>query len=209
MKNLYLKFLPITLFLSFSVFAQSNTEIEVFQKKDGESISISIKNNSDEQKEINLNIDGKGTCKITKSPITKLIKSGEEVAFITLTPLKGKKLDYSINYSIKAKPTTEELNYFQKKVESKTITQTPDFSTELIIFGKDGCPRCAKTLKYLIKNNIDFKYINTNKSEDLNALMWKMLKDAGAKDNVTMPIIVKNGKLTHSHKNLDEFLTSI
>lgn len=209
MKNHSLKSLLLTMFFVSYVFAQSNPEIEVFQKPNEESIIISIKNISDEQKEINLNIDGKGTCKIIKSPITKLVKSGDEVTFITLTPYKGKKLDYSISYSVKSKPTAQELNTFQKKIDSKTISQATDFSSGLIIFGKDGCPRCNKTLKYLIKNNIDFKYINTSKSIDLNSLMWEMLKEEGAKDNITMPVIVNKGKLTHTHKNLEEFLTKI
>jgi glutaredoxin len=196
-------------FINIASIAQIKKEVELIQKRDGETLTLIIKNNSDEQKEVDLKLDGKGTCKINKSPITKTVKSGEEIDFITLTPFKGKKLDLNMSYNFRSKPTTEELAAINRKLNAVTVEKVNDFNQGIIVFGREDCPRCERTIKHLIRNNISFKYINTSKSIDLNTIMWKMLKDSGAKDNITMPVIIVDGELSHSHIKLEEFYQNL
>ena len=190
--------------------AQNSSEIEVVQKKEGESIIVSIKNNGKEQKEISLHIDGKGTCKIDKSPIIKLVKVGEEITFVTLTPYKGKKLDYSIGYIPKSKPTAEEVKIYESKLLNLTVDDITDYSKGIIVFGNEACPRSEKTTKYLIDHQIDFRYINLTKSTNLIDFLSKKLQENSIKDAIIkMPVIIVDGKLNCNISNLDAFIKGL
>jgi len=209
MKLLMWSLVFLNIFFSNSIFSQNQQDIEIIQKKEGESIIVSFKNNSTEQKEINLHIDGKGTCQIEKSPIIKLVKVGEEVTFITLTPLKGKKLDYNISYVPKSKPTEEEIKIYEIKLQKLTVDKITDYSKGIIVFGQEGCSRSNKTAKYLINNKIEFRYVNLTKSENLNEFMLDKLKEKSIDGRIKLPVIVNKGKLNYNLDDLDDFLKKL
>lgn len=74
---------------------------------------------------------------------------------------------------------------------------------------KKQCPRCKETLLFLNKNKIAFKELKFDITED-RAKVWTLLKqEKNLPKNITFPIIIINGKLTHSHENLTEFLKTV
>lgn len=80
-----------------------------------------------------------------------------------------------------------------------------------IVFVKDGCPRCQRSEKYITENNMNVRILNTSTSEKNGRLMQYMLEKQYGKDldKVTMPVILKYKKLTHSHTNLQEVITKL
>ena len=62
---------------------------------------------------------------------------------------------------------------------------------------------------YLVGNEIDFKIIDLSASKDNSKLMWKTIKEKGASLKVKLPVIIVDGKLTHSHKDIKAFLEAL
>jgi glutaredoxin-related protein len=65
-------------------------------------------------------------------------------------------------------------------------------------------------MDYLIKNKIEFDYIDISSSSKNNNLMWKTLRDHGIRLNrVSTPVILVDGNLHHSFKDLRQFLKTL
>jgi glutaredoxin len=202
----HLKF--IILFLSFTSAFSQNYDIEVIKNElDGNTV-VAVKNNSNVRKEVTLYIEASGFTAF-KSPVVKLVNKGETIDFITLKPLKGKPSKYSLSYSAKANLTEEELAAKTERLQKHAGLVTDDMSKGIYIFTKDGCPRCEITLEHMINKNLSFKYYNTTNNPDKNELMWKKIKEKRASEKVTMPVVIVNGKLSHSHTDLNAFLKTL
>jgi glutaredoxin len=79
----------------------------------------------------------------------------------------------------------------------------------VFVMTKTACPRCEETLLYLKKNKIVFTQLKYDSAED-RAKIWVLIKeDKSLPKNITFPIIVINGKLSHSHVDLTKFLKTI
>ena len=80
----------------------------------------------------------------------------------------------------------------------------------IVIFDKNECSRCERTIAYCIENNLDFKLLNISGSEDNAILMWQLLEQMGyEEETVQTPVIIVNGKVTYNHEDLDLFLEAL
>jgi glutaredoxin len=206
MKNIAFTFL-IFLTLAQYTFGQ-NKEIEIVQKNINGEIVLSVKNNSSERKEVTLNVNGNGYEKVNM-PITKMVNKNETTEFVTLKPSSKKGINFSSNYTYVSKPTEQETKINSKKSETLNSFSKIDLSKGVVVFTKTGCSRCNKTVNYLIENNIKYTGLNITENQDINNLMWQKLSENKVSNEITMPVIIVNGKLTHSHKDLDTFLKKI
>ena len=94
--------------------------------------------------------------------------------------------------------------------EFKTLSEIGDINKGIVVFSKDGCPRCHFTTSYLLDNNIDFKFINTSDSQDQNRLMWDLLrKDNPQLSSITMPVILVDGKISYNIQDLKETVSKL
>lgn len=202
-----IKSLQIALFLliNFISFAQDK-EVEVVANLIDGNYVVSAKNNSNERKEVKITLDGTGK---TDAPMVKLVNKGETLEFITIKPVNGKLPKFSYSSSWKAKPTDEELALKDDKLKTRIGLVNDDLSKGIVIFTKEGCPRCEKTINYLLEKDYNFKYYNTSASTEINQLMWKKIEEKKASDKITMPVILVNGKLSHSHADLTAFLKTL
>jgi glutaredoxin len=79
----------------------------------------------------------------------------------------------------------------------------------VFVMTKKACPRCEETVSYLKKNKITFNELKYDSAED-RAKIWNLIKeDKSLPKNITFPIIVINGKVSHSHEDLTKFLKTI
>lgn len=58
-------------------------------------------------------------------------------------------------------------------------------------------------------NNIKYTDMETTKNKEFNNLMWQKLRENKVSNTILMPVIIINGKITHSHKDLNSFLEKI
>lgn len=83
-------------------------------------------------------------------------------------------------------------------------------SGDLMVFTQKGCSRCDYTIEYLKTNNINFvEYATEDKSN--NNKMWSAIQKSETPDvdRITMPVIVKDGNVYLSIKDLEEFLMKL
>lgn len=142
------------------------------------------------------------------SPIKKTIPAKSKIEFLELR-FNGK---YSYNYSFRNKstPTLEQQKAYEAKLQRYKFKEEDSLLNGIVLFSKDGCSRCKITQDYLMQNNVDFKIINISESKSNNDLMWKTIRDNGEKINsVPTPVVLVNGEVKHSFKNLNKFLKSL
>ena len=81
---------------------------------------------------------------------------------------------------------------------------------KMIIYGSDTCHFCTDTKAYLKERKIDFIYYDV----DVNLLkqremVIKIQKAGVSLDNVSLPVVEKNGKLLMNNGNFDNFLKGL
>jgi len=99
----------------------------------------------------------------------------------------------------------------KKKETSVPTVKLPvaNLNKGVFVMTKTACPRCEETLLYLKKNKIVFTQLKYDSAED-RAKIWNLIKeDKSLPKNITFPIIVINGKVSHSHEDLTKFLKTI
>lgn len=214
--------LLLCFFMISALFGQKK-DIEIISVATEEGYSFSIKNNTTDLKEVTLNITGTGFSKI-KFPIIKNVNSSEIVNFCELKTLKGKQPSFKANYTYitvvnkqdeKKVPEkiiiAKDINEQSKSSDKETSIKAKDsLSKGIYVFAKDGCSRCAKTIKHLDENKIQSTIYNISKKKEYNDLMWKRLFDNKfLGGSVTFPVVIVNGKISHSHKDLNAFLKTL
>ncbi len=187
-------------------FAQEKV-IEVETEKEKNSIKIFCKNNSKYTQEVTLTLKNIKGLRGYKKPIKKLIKPKSKILFYDLS-FKDK-YSYSSSTSYRRIITEEEKIALEKKKNELLLQDFEDINKGIIVFEKTGCARCTRATSYMLDNNIKFKMLNITSDMKSRELMWKLLKDSGHEGRVTTPVILVNGKLSHSHKDLKGFLEGL
>lgn len=81
---------------------------------------------------------------------------------------------------------------------------------KIIVYGSDSCHYCLDTKDYLKKNNVPFVYYDVDQNTPkLNEMITKLLKNQIALDNVSLPVIDSNGKITMNNGDFDTFLKTL
>jgi len=203
--------ITLLLYLTTLTIHSQKHKVELLTKKNKDNYVLSAKNTSNIQQEITLtltieNLNG------YKNPVTTLIPANSTKEILTLTFIKGKANRYTSKYTYKAKPTQEELVFQNKRLEEKRMESIGNLTKGIVVFSKDGCPRCHLTTNYLLDNNIDFKLLNTTKNKDYNKIMWILLKKKLPKSafkSIVMPVILVDGELSYNMKDLGLFVSNL
>ncbi|MCX6172310.1 MAG: hypothetical protein NT048_05660 [Flavobacterium sp.] len=175
-------FLLLSFFMISALFGQKK-DIEIISTVSEEGYSFSVKNNTADLKQVTLNITGTGFSKI-KFPIIKNVDSNEIVDFCELKTIKGKQPSFKANYTYITVVNKQEKKVPEKIIVAKDIyeqnkssdRETPikakdSLSKGIFVFAKDGCSRCAKTIKHLDENKIQSTIYNISKNKEYNDLM--------------------------------------
>lgn len=196
----------IALLLSNNILAQSEIEFEV--RKEGNKLIWVCKNNSYYTKEVTFTIKEPNGLRGYNKPVTKLVSSGAEMDFLTVTH-NGRYGYAGTSWKFIDKPTKEE-NEEQEELKAEFYTtDLAKLDKGIFVFDKAGCPRCKRSIAYLIDNNYDFKIIRTEKGNEANKKMWELLKANGFDASINMPVFLVNGKLTADHKDLMGFVKGL
>lgn len=194
-------------FLNFLVLAQ--TKQAKFQvKKSNNRIIFKAHNKSDYDQQVTLYFKSINGLYGYSEPVTKRIPAGKKIDFLELR-FNGK---YSYNYSYRSKavPTSEQKVAWKEKIKPYEFEDNQDLNSGIVVFSKERCSACRVTMDYLIKNKIEFDYIDISSSSKNNNLMWKTLRDHGIRLNrVSTPVILVDGNLHHSFKDLRQFLKTL
>lgn len=187
---------------------KKDIELTTIQTKKG--FEINAINNTNFQQEITLTLTLKN-LKGYSEPIVKLIPANSTVEMAKLFFINNKATEVRTSYMAVAKLTEEEKILIHKKIKEKETTDLIDLNSGIVVFAKDGCSRCEFTTRYLVDNNIDFRFIDTSdKNKPQNKKMWNLVKlDNPYIKSVKMPVILVDGKISYSINDLKAFVTKL
>lgn len=198
----------LTFLLISSIAFSQEKAVKVTYSQDKEGFTFSAKNNRNVQYELILTITPTYLSGY-KEPIKKLVPANTTVQLTKLSFIKKRKGSFKYSYSFRPKMTEMEIVEREKKLAEKSASEINDINKGIIVFSKEGCPRCHFTTTYLLENNIDFIYINTTGNVNPNKLMWKLLKKNNPQLNsVTFPVILVDGKISYNIKNLKKTVSN-
>lgn len=170
-------------------------------------LSIFCLNNSDSHQEVVLSIlDIKGLTGYS-NPIKKILPPQTRTHFLDLT--YDIVYEYKLSYTKKAVQSEEEIIAKARKKESLYLDDFSKLNEGIVIFDDIECTRCSYATNYLMEKNIDFKIVNISDNKENLKLMWKTIKEKGQSMHVKTPVIMVDGKLSHSHTDLHNFLESL
>ena len=197
--------------------SQYGQDVETWFDQDGRVIRIWAKNNSQHPQEVTVSLNKADGLRGNRRPQKQIVPAGESVEIKNLLIEKeGYNLDYRYEWR---KPDAYVQQQYEKRIaqlkekldkQVAKLAEDYDLENGIVVFNKDGCPRCYRTTSYLLDNDIDFTLINVKDSRENNLLMWRGLKENGVTDKeLLMPVVLVNGKLSHTHKDLVGFLKTL
>ncbi len=181
--------------------------IELLNATNEDGIIVSAQNHSTIRQEVTITLTIKNLTGYT-APISKLINAKETVEVVRLAFIPGKKAKggYASSYTYKPKPTEAEIALQDEKLKAKTVTHVDDMNDGIVLFYRDGCPRCAYVTTYMLDNNIDFKLLDTTSNEKSQIAMWKLLKEVNPElKTIKFPVVLVNGKLNYNMEDIKVF----
>jgi glutaredoxin len=80
----------------------------------------------------------------------------------------------------------------------------------MIVYGSDECHHCTDTKKYLKENNIDFVFFDIDKNQEaLKEMLFKLKKANISTNNLSIPVIDKQGVIFTNNIPFEEFLKKL
>ena len=192
-------------------FAQEKP-VAVAVEERGNHLVFEVTNTTTITREITLTLTKREGLRGNARPVTKVVGAGQTVPFYNMTFKGPYRWSYKSNH--KPKPTVAEQEALDEAKLAYMIDSLNDIDITkgILVFDKTGCPRCHMTTSYLMDNNIDFKLLNVTENTEYQKLMWALLRKNNVSPDtkeILMPVIMINGKLTHTHEDLRTFLKTI
>ncbi len=193
--------------LSSIAFAQKKA-IEFKVDKQPNKLIVTGFNNTAEPLEIILTIKEIKMLKGYTKPISKVVPANSKVMFIELS-YEYDFYTYKLSYTYKKLETVAQKKMKAFNKETHYLKDLTKVNEGIVLFDDTGCGNCRLVKNYLVANDIDFKIIDLSQGKENTKFMWKTVKEKGASMKVKLPVIVVDGKLSHSHKDLKTFLEGL
>jgi glutaredoxin len=92
----------------------------------------------------------------------------------------------------------------------ETKAETKPEKAVMIVYGSDECHHCTDTKKYLKENNIEFLFYDIDKNQDaLKEMLFKLKKANISANNLSIPVIDKQGVIFTNNIPFEEFLKKL
>ncbi|OEK02264.1 hypothetical protein BFP97_12375 [Roseivirga sp. 4D4] len=131
----------------------------------------------------------------------------EKVSFIKfeiVDPQRPWRYDYNYNYT-RYYPNGAMADIAQKLNIDESIA-----ANSIIVFDKDGCSRCDRTLDYLKRKKIPHYVLDISEDPENKELMFGYVNDVGlVLGTITTPMVIVESKANFNIQNLDAFIYSL
>ena len=196
--------MKIVLFVSLLyaglLYGQSK-DIRIDTVRDNDTIIFFASNNSAYEQDVTVAITKAQGLDGFMQPLTVRLQPNTTDVYHKLVINKE---DFDFDFDYANSFPSEKLIQKNFNVDGVTINQG------IVVFEKDECSRCMATIAFLKKNNISHQVLNISANTFYNQLMWELLSLNGVYEiKVQTPIILVDGEISHSHKDLMAFLKQI
>ncbi len=196
-----MKRITFCLFLFMGVLNAQNPKVSITIEREGKQLVFKAMNASVFPQEVTIRITESKGLRDNKRPITKTVPSNSE-AILKKVPIVGSK--YSYRYEKKIA-----ISEAYKKEQWEQLNDHSKINEGIVVFNRNSCGRCTYTTDYLIENGVSFKIVDISTSKKNQALLNHILSEKGIRGSYRTPIILVNGELSYSHKNLERFLKQL
>ncbi len=208
-----------TTLLFTSALCAQKSDIEIFEKKDGNKNIVIARNVGKVSYMVTLNIKAEGMIVSPGISAEGVVPPGYMKELATLEPQPGVSWSYGYDVSYieyKGNPSstptsTQDSDTGQagsSAVEIPVPPATPELSTApIIVYTRQGCSRCTFVKKEMKEKKIAFEEVDVNGGSAEANNMWKLLRETGfTGTSVTMPVVKINGELHYNIKDLAGFV---
>lgn len=181
-----------------------NKLVELIEEKQPKRWNLYAQNNTDQEQEAFLMVQGEGFRRSADRPVIKKIPPKDKVLMITLIPLKGMDPVYETVFTYETNLQTLQKRKGENKEEHVNIR--PLREDELTIFTEDDCEKCTYLINHLNKNHIKYRSLEVFKNGKVFDFMWENIKGkVPQSDVITLPVVLDKGKVYHNIVNIKRF----
>lgn len=163
-------------------------------------------NNSDEEQEVFLMVQGTGFRRSADRPVIKNVPAHAKVLLMTLIPLKGVAPTYTKIFSYETN-----LQHIKKRKGEKDepfVNIRPLKKDELTIFIEDGCNKCDILTAFLNKNHIKHRVLDIKKHPKVKDFMFSHLRKANYTGGIIdLPAVLFRGRKHWSIHDIHKFIS--
>lgn len=226
MKNYAVLFLLLSIFLLPSSIIGQKNMLEIIEEKQGDNIIIKAKNLSTSEIQLTLELTSKGFGLKSKEVFEEKLGSKQTKTIVKLIPQANKSWSYNIATSyttisnLPAVSTTQEreLHKDTKDVQLKNQEATAQISTleklynkdDIVVYTKDKCGRCHRTVNMLKSSKIPFKERNMSKNKKYHQEISTLLMENGFEGGAfSTPAIIVDSELHYNIRDLEGFVSEL
>lgn len=208
-----------------NIFGQKNM-IEIIEEKQGDKIIVKAKNLSSAEIQLSLELTSKGFGLKSKEVFEEKIAPKQTQTIVKLIPQANKSWSYNISTSYKTLSNTPAASKTQERNLEKNAADVADNNQkglaqestieklydkdDIVIYTKDKCGRCHRTITMLKASNIPFKERNITKNkkyhQEISTLLMENDFPGGA---FTTPAIISGSELHYNIKDLESFVSEL
>jgi len=198
----------LLLFLGYAFAkAQSKTpDVELIEDKQRKRWLLYAQNNTDEEKEAFLLVQGQGFRRSAGKPVIKIIPANSKVLMQTLIPLKGAEPTYTKIFTFEDKLQTVNRKKNNGINVNDAVQLDPVDPSELTVFIQNDCPKCEQLVTYLNDNHVKYRLLDIDKHQDVKDLMFSQLDDGKPKTQAVLPVVCQDGKAYENIPSISRFI---
>lgn len=199
----------VTVSMVFFAKAQntSTPDVELIEEKQPKRWLLYAQNNTDQEQEAFLIVQGEGFRRSADRPVIKKIPPNEKVLMITLIPLRGATPTYTkiFNYNNKLQSISKR----KGEDDEAYVNIRPIIASEFTVFTEDNCDKCEVLINYLNDNHLKYRTLVVSKHKKVADFMFKHLNSDGHNGGkVGLPVIMHKGKKSYDIEDIDAFINS-
>lgn len=187
--------------------AQETTtpEVELIEDKQPKRWLLYAQNNTDEEQEAFLLVQGEGFRRSADRPVIKKVPPKGKVLMITLIPLKGVTPTYTKIFTHETNLQT--INKRKGENDQPYVNIRPLRENELTIFSETACEKCTYLINFLNRNHINYRLLDVNTHHKVKDFMFDHLKTSTYKGGlVDLPVIMFEGRKHWSIADIEKFI---
>ena len=172
---------------------QSADSVELIEDKQPKRWLLYAQNNTDEEQEAFLMVQGTGFRRSADRPVIKRIPPREKILMITLIPLKGVTPTYTKVFTWETDLQTIKKRKGENDEEHVNIR--PLKPEELTIFLEDDCEKCDILTDFLNTNHYKYRILNVGTNHKVKEFMFDHLSKAEYQGGIIdLPAIMYQGR---------------
>lgn len=187
--------------------AQSETpaKVELIEEKKTKRWLLYAQNNTDEEQEAFLMVQGQGFRRSADRPVIKKIPPHEKVLMITLIPLKDATPTYTKVFTYETNLQTISKRKGENREEYVNIRPIKD--EEFTVFIDHDCDKCNVLTTFLNDNHYKYRILNISKNYKVREFMFDHLKTSSYKGGIIdLPVIFYKGEKHWSIIDIHQFI---